>query len=92
MKRAHVSIFGRVQGVCFRAATQRAALGFSLNGWVQNTQDGGVEAVFEGADDAVEKMIDWCRQGPPAARVDAVKTEYEAYAGNLHDFRIIYLP
>lgn len=63
MKRAHVFISGRVQGVFFRAETQRTGLALHLSGWVQNTQDGGVEAVFEGTDDAVEKMIAWCRQG-----------------------------
>ncbi|MEE9936788.1 MAG: acylphosphatase [Deltaproteobacteria bacterium] len=92
MKRAHVFISGRVQGVFFRAETQRTGLALHLSGWVQNTQDGGVEAVFEGTDDAVEKMIAWCRQGPPAARVDNVKTAYETYTGRLQNFRIIYLP
>ena len=71
--RAHVVISGRVQGVCFRAYTVDEAAAASLAGWVRNTPDGRVEAVFEGEQSAVEAMIAWCRHGPPAARVNGVE-------------------
>lgn len=71
--RAHVVISGRVQGVCFRAYTVDEATAAGLTGWVRNTPDGQVEAVFEGDKSAVEAIIDWCRHGPPAARVNNVE-------------------
>ena len=71
--RAHVVISGRVQGVCFRAYTVDEATAVGIAGWVRNTSDGRVEAVFEGEKSAVETMIAWCRKGPPAARVNGVE-------------------
>ncbi len=89
MKRAHVFVSGRVQGVWFRASTRDKAEELSLNGWVRNLPDGRVEAVFEGDDRAVEEMVEWCRHGPPMARVDRVDIEYEKPQGE-RSFRIIY--
>ncbi len=91
MKRVHVYISGRVQGVFFRAETQRAANGFNLTGWVRNITDGRVEAVFEGEEGNIEKMLDWCHIGPPAARVEEVITEEEPYTGEFRDFIVKYL-
>lgn len=71
--RAHVVISGRVQGVCFRASTIDEAEAGGVAGWVRNTPDGRVEAMFEGEKSAVEAMIAWCRRGPPAARVNGVE-------------------
>ena len=90
MKRVHVYISGRVQGVFFRAETQRAAVGFSLNGWVRNLADGRVEALFEGDDANVDKMLAWCHIGPPAARVEEVLTEEEPFIGEFRDFNVKY--
>ena len=90
MKRIHVLISGRVQGVYFRAETQRAATGLNLTGWVRNVPDGRVEAVFEGEDTNIEKMIAWCHHGPPAARVQEVITEEESYSGAFTGFGIKY--
>ena len=84
----HVYISGRVQGVFFRAETQRTADGFHLTGWVRNMSDGRVEALFEGEDQNVDKMLDWCRVGPPAARVKDVLMEEEAYSGEFNSFDI----
>ncbi len=86
----HVLISGRVQGVFFRAETQRAATGFNLSGWVRNLPDGRVEAVFEGEDAAVDKMLAWCHIGPPAARVQEVIVNEEPCAGELRYFNIKY--
>jgi len=89
MKRAHVFVSGRVQGVWFRASTRDKAEELSLKGWVRNLPDGRVEAIFEGDDRAVEEMVEWCRHGPPMARVDTVDIEYEKPQGE-RSFRIIY--
>ena len=90
MKRFHVYISGRVQGVFFRAETQRTAKGFNLTGWVRNMADGRVEALFEGEDTNVNKMIAWCHIGPPSARVEEVLTEEKPYIGEFRDFSIKY--
>lgn len=68
----HVLIRGRVQGVGYRAWVERAAARHRLAGWVRNRRDGTVEAVFAGPTEAVETMIEACREGPYGARVDAV--------------------
>jgi acylphosphatase len=88
VKRIHVYISGIVQGVFFRAATRRAAADFNLTGWVNNMDDGRVEALFEGEDADVDKMIEWCKVGPPSARVEAVTTAEEHYTGGFQDFSI----
>jgi acylphosphatase len=62
-----------VQGVGFRAWVERTAVGLSLDGWVRNRRDGGVELVVAGPAGVIDHMIDLCRRGSPAARVDAVK-------------------
>ncbi|PKN70485.1 MAG: acylphosphatase [Deltaproteobacteria bacterium HGW-Deltaproteobacteria-12] len=90
MKRVHVYISGYVQGVCFRAATRRAAADRNLTGWVRNTDDGRVEALFEGEDLQIDKMLAWCQDGPPAARVKKVTTLEEQYTGGFTDFSIRY--
>lgn len=73
MASKRVRITGRVQGVSFRAWTEQCATNFGLDGWVRNVGNGGVEALFSGDDELVEQMIDACREGPRAARVDAVE-------------------
>ncbi len=67
-----VTISGRVQGVGFRAWTQRQAMARGLSGFVRNRRNGAVEAVFSGDGDAVEAMIAASRVGPTGARVDDV--------------------
>ena len=74
--RAHVFVSGTVQGVYYRANTRDAAREHGLDGWVRNLDDGRVEAVFEGAQEAVEELIEWCRTGSPAADVESVDVEY----------------
>ena len=72
-----VVVRGRVQGVGFRAFVEEEAQSRALGGFVRNRRDGTVEAVFAGPPAIVEAMIAACRQGPPAAWVDAVEV-YEA--------------
>jgi acylphosphatase len=70
-----VMIRGRVQGVGYRAFVEWEATARGLEGWVRNRRDGRVEALFAGAAETVAEMIALCRQGPPMAKVDAVKDE-----------------
>ncbi len=86
----HLIITGRVQGVFFRLETQRAAERFGVAGWVRNRADGSVEAFLEGEDQAVEALTQWCRHGPPRARVDAVKVEARSYEGRTKGFEVRY--
>lgn len=79
--RAHVWVTGRVQGVFFRQETARFARHGGLAGWVRNLPDGRVEAVFEGAREAVESMVSWMGEGPPLAYVEEVESEWEDPAG-----------
>jgi len=88
--KAHVFVSGRVQGVFFRSETQDEASKRNVSGWVRNTHDGRVEAVFEGEKENVEKMIDFCRRGPPGARVTKVDVQWENYKGEFRDFKIRY--
>ena len=69
-----VTIRGRVQGVGYRDALVDAASAFGVCGWVRNRGDGSVEALIQGDDAAVERLLAWCRRGPPAARVTEIKT------------------
>lgn len=71
----HVFVTGHVQGVTFRATTRDEAHARDVAGWVTNLPDGRVEAHFEGAPGAVEEMVAFCHEGPPAAAVDAVETK-----------------
>jgi len=79
-----------VQGVFFRSEAQDEALRHGLTGWVRNMPDGRVEAVFEGEKDMVERLVEWCRHGPPGARVAKVEVAWENYKGEFRDFRIRY--
>jgi len=81
-------ISGRVQGVFFRAETRKAAEQFNVKGWVRNLPGGDVEAVFEGKQEDVEKMVDWCRKGPPASSVTSVRTEKNSALEHFTDFQI----
>ena len=86
--RAHVWVSGRVQMVFFRGTTRHLASERGLAGWVRNLPDGRVEAVFEGPADAVRALVDWCRQGPPAAVVEHVETRWEEPQDEPPGFRV----
>ena len=84
--RVHVFVSGRVQGVFFRQSTQLTAQGLDVKGWVRNLPDGRVEAVFEGEEPAVKTVVDYCRHGPSAARVDDIEVRNENYVGEFSGF------
>ena len=90
MERVHIKVHGRVQGVFFRAHTQEAASRLGLTGWVKNTYDGGVEAVAEGDRKELEKLVSWCRHGPPSARVNSIDVEWIEATGEFRGFRVTY--
>jgi acylphosphatase len=76
--RRRVVVHGHVQGVFFRESVRRLALQRGVAGSVANRRDGTVEAVFEGDPDAVERLVEFCREGPRGARVDSVDVFEEA--------------
>lgn len=81
MKRVRVRASGRVQGVFFRDTVRREAAGRGVAGWVRNCPDGRVEAVFEGASDEVDALVELCRGGPGRADVEQVEVAEEEPAG-----------
>lgn len=81
MIRRRVAVKGHVQGVFFRETTKRRALAAGVAGWVRNTPDGSVEAVFEGERDAVDRLLAFVQDGPRGAQVDWVDVESEEPEG-----------
>jgi acylphosphatase len=67
------SVNGRVQGVYFRQSARQRALELGLRGWVRNCEDGSVEGVASGDDDALAQLRAWLQQGPAAAKVERVE-------------------
>lgn len=85
--RRRVLVQGRVQGVWFRQTCRDRARAVGVRGWVRNLADGRVEAVFEGAPDAVDAMVAWCATGPPRAVVTGVEVQEEPVTGEV-GFRV----
>lgn len=73
VRRVKVTVSGRVQGVFFRASTQDVASDLNLSGKVSNLPDGRVEAIFQGPAAAIDKAVEFCRQGPPQAKVEQIE-------------------
>lgn len=90
MKRVRVWVSGRVQGIFFRANTRRKAMDLNLKGWVKNLDDGRVEAVIEGKDSDVKKMLEFMQKGPLGARVTKFDIKEEKYKGEFEFFEIKY--
>jgi len=86
--RAHVLISGFVTGVNFRFCTSQKANSLGLRGWIRNLDD-KVEVVFEGSEDKVKEMLEWCKKGPSFAKVDDMKIEFSDYKGEFEGFNII---
>lgn len=89
LKQIHIRVYGRVQGVFFRASAQREARRLGLTGWVRNRKDQTVELVAEGEETGIKDLIAWAQAGPSAARVDKVDIRWRSFAGEFFDFRII---
>lgn len=85
-----VIISGRVQGVFYRAHTKDTADRLGIKGYVKNSSDGSVEAVFEGEQPVITQMMEWCHKGPAAAKVDHVLAEKTEASSNFETFEIRY--
>ncbi len=88
--RIHLIIKGRVQGVFFRANTQKQAKRLDLTGWVKNLPDENVEVVAEGEKEKIKDLISFCRKGPSSARVDDIDFKWEEFTGEFRSFSIKY--
>ena len=88
--RAQVFISGMVQGVFFRSETRDEAKKLGVKGWVRNLSDDRVEAVFEGEEKSVKGLIEFCRRGPPGARVTDLDIIWENYTGEFRNFEVRY--
>lgn len=86
--RVHIFVSGRVQGVSFRYYTAQKAEELGLKGWVRNTEDGELEAVFEGKQDKIKEIISWMRKGPPSAKIDNINIKEEQNRGEFSNFEI----
>lgn len=84
----HLLVEGHVQGVSFRAYTEKKASELGLEGYVRNLTDGRVEVVAEGPEDRLRELEDWCWQGPPAANVSLVRAETRPASGDFSGFVI----
>jgi acylphosphatase len=84
--RLEARITGRVQGVYYRATTEREARARGVTGWVRNCRDGAVELLAEGPRSACTGLLDFCRTGPPGARVDDIQTVWSEATGEFRTF------
>jgi acylphosphatase len=90
-KRIEATVYGHVQGVYFRQATQQSARRFGLSGWVANEWDGTVQVIAEGEEQALEQLVDFLHDGPPSARVERVQANWLAATGEFDDFQVRWL-
>jgi acylphosphatase len=88
--RVHVFISGIVQGVFFRQKTKQQAGNLGVTGWVRNLSDGRVEAVFEGKEEDVKALVDFCRKGPMGALITNVDVAFERFTGEFQNFKVAY--
>ena len=86
--RVHLFISGAVQGVFFRDSAKQVAQSMGITGYVRNMQDGRVELVAEGEKDSIDRLVQWCRKGPPSAIVVSVNIENEHYKGEFDLFDV----
>ncbi len=78
-----------MQKVSFRHHTKLKANFLGLTGWVRNLKTGEVEAVFEGPEDKVKDMVEWCKKGPMHAKVEAIDIEFDKHKGEFKGFERI---
>ena len=90
MPTTHLLIKGKVQGVFFRATAKEVAQEISVTGWIRNTDEGDVEALITGNKESIQRFIDWCKHGPPDAKVDQVIAAEKEETSKI--FRQIFYP
>lgn len=80
-KHISIKVSGRVQGVFYRASAHEEAQRLGVKGFVKNEPDGSVYIEAEGDDALLEDLIEWCKQGPPAAKVQNVEVQEGTWKG-----------
>lgn len=88
MKRVHLLVKGRVQGVAFRAYTKVEAEKLNLSGYVRNLPDGSVEILAEGKQESLETLVLWAHKGPPVSKVTEVIEKFSDAVGGFNNFEI----
>ncbi len=89
-KRIRIIVTGKVQGVFFRQALKVMAKKNDVFGWVKNLKDGRVEAVLEGTEEKVNRLVEWSHGGPANARVEDVEIHNEKFSGEFSKFDVLY--
>ncbi|EGP92833.1 MULTISPECIES: acylphosphatase [Nitrosarchaeum] len=89
-QRIRIFVKGKVQGVFFRQALKVMAKKNDVFGWVKNLKDGRVEAVLEGDEEKVNRLIEWSHGGPANARVEDVEIRNEKFTGEFSKFDVLY--
>lgn len=89
MKRIHLIISGRVQGVWFRHNTSKVANQLGLTGFARNLPNGGVEVIAEGDEDKIKELIEFCKKGPEGAHVSNIEIKYEKPKNEFDTFSIV---
>jgi acylphosphatase len=89
-QRVHLFIKGKVQGVFFRQAMKVTAKKNHVLGWVKNLKDGRVEAIVEGEDLNVSRVVEWCHAGPANARVEDIEIRNEKFKEEFTKFEVLY--
>jgi acylphosphatase len=87
--RLHIFISGKVQGVYYRQNTLHKAQELNVMGWIRNLKDGRVEATLEGEREHVDKLLDWCKDGPEYAIVTNIEIVDEPYSNEFSNFQIL---
>ena len=87
-KNLKIRVYGTVQGVGFRFFARDIATKLELTGFVRNQPDGSVYAEAEGEEVALQKFLDWCRKGPPFAKVEKIESDFSIASGKYEDFTI----
>ena len=90
LKRIHIFVTGRVQGVFFRQSARVMAIKNNVNGWVRNLGDGQVEIVAEGQESNIDALADWCKTGPANSRVDEFELSEENSTDEFANFEVRY--
>ena len=88
MHQVHLIITGKVQGVFYRATCQEVANSLGLTGWVRNLPSRQVEVLVQGEKEKIEKLIQWCKKGPPNASVSEIKVVWGNILQIITDFKI----
>lgn len=91
LKRAHITVFGRVQGVSYRYFTVKKAEELKINGWVRNSKDGTVEIMAEGEEKDLKILTEWCYNGVEEAVVEKIKIQWEDVAEETNKYPHFYI-